>query len=391
MHARYLIKFSLLFVLGLIPIGVNYLYLYNAGEFRSIKEIINYQNISQTYRKYGTAIHNDTYHYKLEGYKRRKPDVVAIGSSRVMQFRDRFFSKSFYNTGGAMTSLDRGRVLLKELFAINHRPKLIILGIDFWWFNPQKDKLGSLTTPPVESQRFMPLFLFKPVSWVYDKKIDLNDYFEIAFRLNGWGESGQIGVNAINTGAGFGPDGAWNYYDLVSGSRKSVDDLFKDTLLRIKNGNRRFQYGEKVPEEYFDAFIDIIGEIESQGVELVIFIPPLAPEIYAEMQKKNKQYGYVNDLFEKMEKNGVEFYNFNNPESIKTPSCEFVDGFHGGDVSYARILKEIFTNSNELAAFINWGSVENDIKNNAGLSMIKDKLNYNEKEMDFLGLGCQKY
>ena len=43
---------------------------------------------------------------------------------------------------------------------------------------------------------------------------------------------------------GFNSDGSYSYQKLVSGGLIPEDLLFKDTLKRMTDGNRRFQYGE---------------------------------------------------------------------------------------------------------------------------------------------------
>ena len=62
------------------------------------------------------------------------PEIVSLGSSRVMQFRDSHFSGSFVNAGGAMNSIAEGRDFL-EYIVDNDNLKLLIIGVDFWWFN----------------------------------------------------------------------------------------------------------------------------------------------------------------------------------------------------------------------------------------------------------------
>ncbi|MEO2031684.1 MAG: hypothetical protein ABGZ35_06340, partial [Planctomycetaceae bacterium] len=65
--------------------------------------------------------------------------VVAVGSSRVMQFRGRMFSKlpqgNFYSAGGSVQHpIDLSNCLDKLL---ELKPSMIILGLDFWWFQSQ--------------------------------------------------------------------------------------------------------------------------------------------------------------------------------------------------------------------------------------------------------------
>mgnify|MGYP000149104530 CR=1 FL=1 len=60
----------------------------------------------------------------------RQPDILAAGSSRVLQFRALFFNqqpRQFYNTGAPAWTLDQVQQLLNNL---TYTPRILILGID---------------------------------------------------------------------------------------------------------------------------------------------------------------------------------------------------------------------------------------------------------------------
>ena len=87
MHSRYrrFILIVLLPVLLLLPAGAaNWLFLENAGELTAIEDVVARQQNEGGL--YGTAIHPNDYAYKLALLAARQPEVVAIGSSRVLQF-----------------------------------------------------------------------------------------------------------------------------------------------------------------------------------------------------------------------------------------------------------------------------------------------------------------
>ena len=85
---------------------------------------------------FGSGISQDFVDYKLRLYAAVKPVIAAVGSSRVMQFRGDWFRKPFVNLGGAAGNLS---VLNSTVNAMirDHRPKVVLLGLDFWWFLPQ--------------------------------------------------------------------------------------------------------------------------------------------------------------------------------------------------------------------------------------------------------------
>jgi len=82
----------------------------------------------ELYRGLGTGLwmSDEFNRYKMEALKRRRPAVVSLGSSRVMQFRQFMFAPlTFYNAGGLLQDatdlyayvdlLDYSSLLPKEL------------------------------------------------------------------------------------------------------------------------------------------------------------------------------------------------------------------------------------------------------------------------------------
>lgn len=79
-------------------------------------------------------------HYKQQGIIVNQPKILAIGSSRVMQFQSFCFQKAFYNGGGMLQiKWDLDYFLQSEIKA-----ETIIIGLDPWWF--KKDNLESSST-----------------------------------------------------------------------------------------------------------------------------------------------------------------------------------------------------------------------------------------------------
>ena len=85
------------------------MFLYLVGEYTSSENIVLHQR-SQSYKSiYGSALHNNTAEYKRDLLKQVQPEVVVLGSSRVMQFRRHMFSVETVTLGGAMSSILEGQ------------------------------------------------------------------------------------------------------------------------------------------------------------------------------------------------------------------------------------------------------------------------------------------
>lgn len=86
---------TIVFGLLILVAGLS-LYLVSAfrEDFTNEEVIANYQRVL-----YGSAIIDRPW-VKFDIVAQSKPDVIAIGSSRVMQFRSRYFrNRSFYTMG----------------------------------------------------------------------------------------------------------------------------------------------------------------------------------------------------------------------------------------------------------------------------------------------------
>ena len=49
----------------------------------------------------------------------------------------------------------------------------------------------------------------------------------------------------------------------------------------------------------------------------------------------------LDDLHDHLQQSGYAYYDFSDPKLLDSSGCEFVDGFHGGFVTYLRILQKV--------------------------------------------------
>ena len=134
-HIRTYIWIALLAYMSIAAlIAVNYYVLYQTGELDGLDKIVKAQQ--QTSGLYN-GLSEGMAAYKYEGYRQRRPEIVAIGTSRAMQIRDYFFTKPFYNLGGLVQGQTQAFALLDQLI-LKHPPQTIIFAVDFWTFCTQK-------------------------------------------------------------------------------------------------------------------------------------------------------------------------------------------------------------------------------------------------------------
>ncbi|MGH8453678.1 MAG: hypothetical protein ACRESW_03925, partial [Nevskiales bacterium] len=332
MYRRYLLILSLLLLPCLPPLVASYLYLRNSGELQTMEQMGEVQSSRQDFCLVGPTLHEDFYHYKLALYRARKPDVVVIGSSRVLQFRENYFRDRFLNMGSSMREIATGEHLLHAMLQ-THKPKLVILGVDYWWFNEQVEEPGARPPPVKRSPKVDFGQLMQPWIWLREGKIGREDFFN---RLNPlYRAKGlcRIGVRARTDDSGFGPDGSNYSGALVTGRKNNfLDRQFEITLDAVREGDSRWKHGSVANDDHVRMFVALVQAFREQGIEVLLFLPPLAPSVVTAMSGLGNSYAYIDDMRHKLTAAGLTVFNFHDPRAIGSSDCEFIDGSHGGDI-----------------------------------------------------------
>ena len=381
--------FIFLFTFLVVSIPSLFIYdlLHKAKEDTTIEKIVKFQLEKD-------AIYNpldfNTLQYKLELIKNKKPEIIALGSSRVMQFREESFNAKFITAGGAMNFLNEGYLFLKEMTKY-HKPKIIILGLDFWWFNENYYQ-PSLVNDLEEKNSNIKDKINKILSDIIKKEIDFKIFKYISRDKNDITNYQNIGIRSLEYSNGFRKDGSYQYSQFILGEKENSDIGFSNTFNRINNGNSRFEYANHISKERVEIFNEIIKFAKDNDIKLILFIPPLANEVIEKMNSLGDKYNYVSEFRKLVKETNIENYDFHDMRDYYKDSCEFVDGFHGGDVAYQRILKKMYYQNSSLSKYLNIELINKSMSENIGKTLtIFDKTKYKiYKERDFLELGCVK-
>jgi hypothetical protein len=367
-------------VMSLVPVML-YVLFWRAGETLPLRKIAAEQFESDGL--YGTAVHDDTAEYKLALYEAQKPDVVAIGSSRVMQFRGEAFSASFVNLGGTVKGLSHAVEVLPYLFSV-HRPKLILFGVDFWWFNDVRPLRSSWLNQPLSrgiSIQNLPL----PLEWLADGKLTFKDVGHILKRM----DRNHFGVQAILRRDGFDRYGSYHYTSTITGAKSHFDARFSNILGRVRRGDNRFEWGNTVAPERWNLLLEVLEAADRASVPVVLLLPPVAPRVADEMEAKGT-YGLVDELKIKLTGLGRPFFDFHDTRRLGAGDCAFIDGDHGGDILYARMAALMEQGTPQLNLdWINEEIVGEIVLSNPGAATAR-QWRYSEKpEVDYLEIGCR--
>jgi hypothetical protein len=329
---------------------------------------------------FSSGINQDVFDYKLRLFEEIKPDVVVIGSSRALQIRAALFNRRFVNLGGAVgTVIDLQRVA-KRLSASTHKPELALIFLDPWWFNERYPRIFA-------EHAGRDFALLPSVSLLFQavRRIPIR-------RISAEGGRHYFGIAALTTGDGYTGDGSYHYTSIISGARGGDDIAFAETLQRIKESTRRFETGTHASGKALAYVTDSVDLLEKAGIRVILIAPPFAAPVWREMQR-TRGYAYIAEDYRYLsEQTNVSLFDFSDAATISGSSdCEFVDGFHGGDTTYARILLDVAAKSPALENLLAGGYVKQFIRTYDGyagggtLRLFPDL-----KEMDFLRIGCRK-
>ena len=371
-------------------LGASYLFLSNSGELDSIDTVASIQQHSNAL--YGTAIFNNVYAYKFALLRLRKPDVVAIGSSRALEIRAADFKAPFVNLGRTANYADEMAKVVDDVLAVSH-PKLVLLEIDFWWFNPKMRFAFNFDTHKIRGGALTSNALLSPARWLLEGKIAprLLAHVLTAGHPVTVGGIPMFGVSAITRGNGFAGDGSRYYLGTVYGRSRAEDPHFSDTLGRIAKNTSQFVRSSTVNEDAFRTLRETLDRLRRAGIRTITFLPPVAPSVLRVMNRTHG-YGYIDTVRRRLAEISPHNYDFHDAATIGAPDCEFIDGFHGGDVVLARILNRIAADPQSgLAPYLDLQAVHAIIKNHAGHALADDRYRLpGEREIDFLKLGCRK-
>lgn len=313
---------------------------------------------------YGSALREDPSYLKFAIIEEKKPDILILGSSRVMQFRQKFFYNSMYTMGGLVISLNDITNIWEEVEKI-YKPKIIIIGVDMWWFNPQYSMMNEehfKKSNLLNEDENLKIFINNRI-YMYRRfwnEIVFNNRFRnICINNNidknnklGYQDKDTIGASALYKRAGYRIDGSYFYgYEFMNEieNPNHLKSIEKNKLSRLKRT-------DFIDKNNLIAFKNLIHRIKKENVEVVVFLPPFPEEVYDLLSNTNKS-GILLKEFEYNIKNickeeQVSFYNFGNMAWLDSSDNEALDGLHGSERTYAKLVLKM-RNDKILGSYIN--------------------------------------
>ena len=284
---------------------------------------------------------------RLTSLPRQK--VVALGSSRVLAFREEMFHSSFYNAGYTVSPVEEFREFLRNV-PERLSPEILLIGVDQWmfnrtWIDQSRTDKSRWTTNQSDSLQMG----LKTIPKLYKDVVRGKLSFADPKQNN---DIVRVGLNAICNQKGFRNDGSFSYGNQVE-QLLETDPLNEDLPLR------------RSPRLAPSNIVDTEAKHETEGtsrllcddreIRVVGFLPPFMDRLYERMLASG-EYEYVTTLGPELrplfEERGFEFHEFQSMRSCGSDDSEAIDEIHGSDVTYVRMLLRMLEQGTVLADHI---------------------------------------
>jgi hypothetical protein len=289
--------------------------------------------------------------------QRRHPRILALGSSRVMEFRGFMFhpyEREFYNGGGLIQNVNDLAEFTRQVREGRlPAPQVIIIGIDPWWV--------SEATDPVEKK-----------SWLdgeADAVYQFSSHVEGARYLLRTGKSSfpwtvafghrqgaspgynypAFGITAISAGIGERfSDGSFLYTAQLSDFIKHPayrDRLAIPVLDQVKRTYFLFAPTSKVERVRAGILVQSLVSLKALGIEVYAYEPPFSTEVRRALDESKELatwWGeYKGLLCEQLEAEGVGCLSIVRQEDYGLDDTYMFDGIHAGEVYDSYILESL--------------------------------------------------
>ena len=338
-----------------------------SGEGMSTSAVIAAQMSGESPILFGAAYGNSTAYYKLRYLYELNPDVIALGTSRALQFRSGLFTAGtrFLNAGGSISRIEQFREFLDKI-PEGKEPSIIIIGLDQNFFDPSwrgRTPVGVDELTVFDS----PVNVFLN-SWT---KI-YRDYYRRKFTFSDLPDGGEhrraIGLNARRNGNGFRSDGSYRYGYFLDHS-----DAREAALAEIRNFDsvqttdphlqRAPGALDEASVQELESFLQLSAE---RNIHIVGFLPPYPPSVYSALLEDREDYPYIFTLFDRLRPlfvaRGFGFYDFSDNATFGSSDTEMIDLIHGSEKTYARLFLKMTMGDPRLAPYAAFSDIELRLK-----------------------------
>ena len=270
----------------------------------------------------------------------RQPEIMTVGSSRVLQFRAQFFDlqpREFYNGGAPAWTLDQVVELVQRL---DFTPRILILGIDMAWFNDAY--VPDMIDPSVSD--FSHLFMVNR-SFMQDviggEQFDIGRYLA---RVEPGHGGLALGLRAIRDGHGFRNDGSEQYGDFLVAHWLYPQNERQRHLDNLRDGKEMYVYGDTVSAARLAQLENFLAWCQDRGITVIGFLPSFMPTLYRQLIADGN-HTYVTqleaDLPDLFAGYDFPFFDFSDGAALGATDADFFDGWHASESINLRLYAQM--------------------------------------------------
>jgi hypothetical protein len=288
--------------------------------------------------------------FKLAGIRHRQPGILVVGSSRVMQIRDRSFQpleSEFYNAGGLLQSVFDLNTLAGMLVDGEiSQPEVMIVGIDPWWLK----SIGWDASWLVDDDQGYGFAVHLGALRMVARKLALGDLFAAAVRTDSpYFGYGAIGASARFEGSGFRKDGSHQrppreVLEFID-TPVYVDRERPPVIERVRELKKNFAVPASVDRERVQLVIDSLSTMSDLGIEVHVFLPPFSSEVFQaldESEALKAWWDYYKVEFPALlEAEGFAVIPVAEPASLGLDDLYMCDGFHPSEVYMGHVVRNL--------------------------------------------------
>jgi hypothetical protein len=333
-----MVRLVLRLVIFLIPPAATLVFptwvLYASGEFLPADVFLDLRRTSQPFLV-GRAYSDSTGYLKLKTVQIEAPVVIALGTSRVMSFRQSFFANRFFNAGSGDYQQFSDLLAFLRSIPPGREPRAIVVGLDQKFFNARyTEHMPEPFRPASAKAEWRQWWSLLRAYWPYVYR----DYFAGKFRLADLTRPRsdgvhRVGLQAVARNQGYREDGSfiwasWEFHEL--------------DLAQIASDDRYYVHGNTVSDTTISEVETFLAECQKRGIQVAGFLPPFSPPVYQALVAHRDRYRYVFELDGRLRpifnRYGFSFADFTDPSRCDIQRDGFYDGQHASEAGYRRML-----------------------------------------------------
>lgn len=353
---RFCIKFGL-FSMPLILIFLPAVYhLESCRELDSISEMA-YNNQSNG-SLIGLAYTDPMHLVKHEVLGKRQPEIIALGSSRVLSFRGFVYSEPslFYNCGRSVGKVQDMKSFLSSY--PGQKPKIILLGLDQDFFGVEDRDLDRIPRSYLTKESTYGDRLIKGTKALFDAVKE--GEIEIGVTLTE--ASSFMGRNARLHHEGYRQDGSYIYGRKLRDSEKD-DYSFSSTMKRINKRKGRFAPADKIHPGAVRELTEFVELCHENEIHVVAFLPPYANKVFKRLEEERSKFPHVFDLHAELQpilnRHGFKLFDFSDLKLVGSNDYETHDGFHASETAYLKLIGIMAGQDSVLSGVLSKPDMEN--------------------------------